>query len=905
MMRTTSLRWKLGLLLLLAAGWAQSQTTFNFTGAVQTYTIPAGAGGISIQAAGAGGGGGGSDASGSGFTGAGGAGGKGALASATFFGPPGTVVNVYVGGGGGRGFTSSFGQTCTTSAGAGGNAGGSGGFAGGSGGPAGCSGYSGGGGGGGAASVVRNVANVTLLIAGSGGGGQGGSWESAPNTALNSSAQGLLANASVGGVGLPPSASDGGAGGGGGGGCAGGSGGDSHLDKSGNANGNPAGPGGSCPNTALVSNFSVLAGGGGAGGAGAPGDPSNTSNGGQPGSNGSVRITPLYPTLGLVKSQPSPALVMGSNSAYTLTVSNSSSTPAYSARVLDQLPANLTYAGASGTGWSCGAAANAGGTLVTCSFSGTIASGASSQLQITVTTTNNLAVTNYASVDPAGGTAPPSPASCTGANTPSAGCAAPVSSAAATQISGNVYLDANHNSSLDGGESGWGVTGLYVKLVPVSGGVCTGPALAAAAVNSGIYSFANVAQGSYCLVLDTNNNLSDIAPAVPAGFIPTQNPSLVVRLAVGGAPPAPQNFGLYSGSTLSGTVFGDNGAGAGTANNGVREGGEAGLGGITVNAQQGATVIASASTAGDGSYTLWLPAGTGAISITPAAPAAFVATGGSPGTSGGVYARPSVNSAAPSAGQSYSGVNFGLVPPNTLAPNGAQTASPGSSVVYAHSYQAATGGQVTFSLASVANPVSPAWSQVLYLDSNCNASLESGEAPITGPVSVIAGQILCLILKQQVPAGAPTGGQNIVSLNAAFSYTGAAPALGSALLVTDTTTVGPSGGLTLGKLVNNVTQGGAAALSVTAKAGDTLQYTLTAINNGSQPISAVVINDATPAYTTYLSAACPGSLPAGISACSVSTQPAVGTQGGLQWSFGGSLTPGAQLSVTYLVKVNQ
>ena len=117
--------------------------------------------------------------------------------------------------------------------------------------------------------------------------------------------------------------------------------------------------------------------------------------------------------------------------------------------------------------------------------------------------------------------------------------------------------------------------------------------------------------------------------------------------------------------------------------------------------------------------------------------------------------------------------------------------------------------------------------------------------------------------------------------------------------------MGQSGGLTLGKLVNNVTQGGDAALSVTAKAGDTLQYTLTAINNGSQPISGVVISDATPAYTTYFSADCPSSIPAGMGVCSLSTQPSAGPQRGLQWSFSGSLAPSAQLKITYMVKVKE
>ncbi|WP_293604388.1 hypothetical protein [Polaromonas sp. UBA4122] len=474
-------------------------------------------------------------------------------------------------------------------------------------------------------------------------------------------------------------------------------------------------------------------------------------------------------------------------------------------------------------------------------------------------------------------------------------------------VSGTVYGDANHNANLDAGETGTGVAGLFVKLAPSSGSVCSGPATAAAAVTAatGTYSLLNVAQGSYCLILDNNSTLSDIVPAVPPSWVGTQNPSGVIQLSVGGAPPSPQNFGLYNGSKLSGTVFADTGVGTGIANNGVKDGGELGIAGVAVNATAG---VASATTAGDGSYTLWLPASvSGTVTITPAAPSGDLATGGSAGTTttaSGSYTRPSVGF-TPAAGQIYSGVNFGLVVPNTQAPNGAQTAQPGTVVFYAHTFQAGSGGQVTFSLANVANPASPAWSQVLYQDSNCNGVLDAGEPQITAAVTVTAGQKLCLIVKQFVPAGAAMGALNTVTLSAAFSYTNASPALSSTLTAIDITTVGLPGALALSKLVNNVTQGGVAATSVNATPGNTLQYTLTATNNGSESLSALVINDATPAFTSYLSAACPGSLPSGITGCSISTQPAVGAQGGLQWTFTGSLAPSAQLAVTYQVKVNQ
>jgi uncharacterized repeat protein (TIGR01451 family) len=471
-------------------------------------------------------------------------------------------------------------------------------------------------------------------------------------------------------------------------------------------------------------------------------------------------------------------------------------------------------------------------------------------------------------------------------------------------VSGTVYNDANHNNALDSTETGTAVSGLYVKLAPYAGGACQSPASAAAPVNAatGAYSLAAVTAGSYCLVLDGNNTLSDIAAALPAGWIGTQNASGVIQLTViASGPPLPQNFGLYNGSKLSGTVFADNGAGGGTANNGAQDGTEAGIAGVSVEATGAAT--ATTRTSGSGLYTLWIPAGTaGTVTVTPAAPGGYLATGGSAGTTGGSYSRPNV-SFVPTAGQAYSGVNFGLVPPNTLGPDGAQATQPGSTVFYAHAFVAGSGGQVTFSLAGSATPSAPAWTQVLYQDSNCNGVLDSGEPQMAGSLSVSAGQKLCLIVKVSTPAGAAAGAQSTASLSAAFLYTNASPALAATLAASDVTTVGAPGTLSLTKLVSNLTQGGAAATAVTANPGDTLQYTLTATNNGAQSLATLVIYDATPAFTTFVSAACPASLPPGISACSVSTQPAVGAGGALQWTFTGSLAASGSLAVTYQVKI--
>ena len=478
-------------------------------------------------------------------------------------------------------------------------------------------------------------------------------------------------------------------------------------------------------------------------------------------------------------------------------------------------------------------------------------------------------------------------------------------------VSGTVYNDANYNFSQNGTETGTGVAGLYVKLATSTGGVCQNPASAAAAVTpgTGAYSLPAVAPGSYCLILDDNNNLSDITSTPPVGWIGTQNGTGLSQIVVKSAPPEiPSNFGLFNGSKLSGTVFADTGVGSGTANNGRKDGTEPGIASVTVNALSGSTAAASASTAGDGSYTLWVTATvTGTVTIQPSAPSGYAATGGAVGSpnAGATYSRPSVVNFTPVAGRTYTGVNFGLVPANTLAPDGAETGQPGTVVFYAHTFTAGSGGDVTFSLANAATPTGLPWNHVLYRDIDCSGSLEGSEAQITAPITVTAGQKLCLIVKQFIPLAAAMGAKNMITLSAAFNYTNSTPLLTNTLTANDVTTVGLRSALALNKLVKNVTLNSAAATTVVANPGNVLEYSLKALNNGSEPLTTLVINDATPAFTTYLSAACPSALPTGLSTCSVSAQPVVSAPGDLQWTFTGSLMPSAQLSVTYQVKVNQ
>ena len=62
------------------------------------------------------------------------------------------------------------------------------------------------------------------------------------------------------------------------------------------------------------------------------------------------------------------------------------------------------------------------------------------------------------------------------------------------------------------------------------------------------------------------------------------------------------DFGLIQGFSLGNRVWDDNGSGGGTANNGLRDGSEPGINGITVNLYLGASIIATTTTDGNGYY---------------------------------------------------------------------------------------------------------------------------------------------------------------------------------------------------------------------------------------------------------------------------------------------------------------
>ncbi|KTT22332.1 autotransporter-associated beta strand repeat-containing protein [Pseudacidovorax intermedius] len=402
---------------------------------------------------------------------------------------------------------------------------------------------------------------------------------------------------------------------------------------------------------------------------------------------------------------------------------------------------------------------------------------------------------------------------------------------------------------------------------------------------------------------------------------------------------------VQAGSTVTGTVFNDGGApsggtNTGTPNDGLRNGSEAGLPGLTVQLNNCAsTVYAAASTDNNGAYSLTVPTAqvgqTVCVAVLPAQPVTALATGanangtvlpdGTATTAGGTaftYTRASqrVSFGAPTTGTVV--LNFGQVPPSTLTPaTSTQQNAPNTRAVHAHVFTPGTGGSLAVTLgAGTTTPANmPGWSEIAYLDPGCTGTVQSNAQrlwPSGTPVTTVQGQAVCFVVQEQIPVQAVNGQSNAVPVTATLTFTNAAPALSATYTATDTTTAGDAA-VHLNKEVRNVTQGGTFGTTNQAKNGDVLEYRITYTNNTTGPVSNLIVNDATPPYTTFQGATA-GTTPASLGTCAkvtpanappaptvacTATQ-ATGGVGPVSWRFTGTLAAGATGTVNFQVKVD-
>jgi uncharacterized repeat protein (TIGR01451 family) len=428
---------------------------------------------------------------------------------------------------------------------------------------------------------------------------------------------------------------------------------------------------------------------------------------------------------------------------------------------------------------------------------------------------------------------------------------------AGVSMSGTVYHDLQPNGLREPGEDWSSGTSVYVNLVQ-GGSVVQSAAVSA---GTGSYSFSGVAPGNYTLVVTAS--ASSTTPTPPSGWLFIEPVAGSRSLSVGGSNVTGQDFGLYHGSRISGTVFRDDGLGSGTANDALQNGGEPGIAGVSVTASDGAQ---SRSTPTDslGNYVLYVPY-TFASSVTLSHPLA-PATGSNVGGGSVVLATAYGQSAAQqrtispfAAGNRYDGYNFGVVRPSLWQPDQSGQASSPGVVTYAHRVRPGTLGTLTFLR------VSGNWNYLLRIDANCDGDFDdAGEGYQSLPYSLTVGSAwpreadgslkACAVeVMVIVPAGLPGGSSDFLNLASRLRYANNA-AVDDLLSLTDSTVVGVGGELRLTKQVQNLTQGTPPSTGrADGKPGEVLEYCIAYQNQSSAPITQVVLTDPIPFFTDYQS----------------------------------------------------
>jgi uncharacterized repeat protein (TIGR01451 family) len=386
---------------------------------------------------------------------------------------------------------------------------------------------------------------------------------------------------------------------------------------------------------------------------------------------------------------------------------------------------------------------------------------------------------------------------------------------------------------------------------------------------------------------------------------------------------------------ISGRVFVDDGRSAGVANDGIANGGESPLAGVSVQLTNcSGTVHGQTLTDGQGAYSFKAPnvAAGAALCVVQANAATYLSTGvsvgstavpsGTPVSVSGVsytYVRSSDTLSFTWNGSGHADLNFGDVPASTWVAGGSKTVAPGTTATYAHTFTAGTAGTVVFSIASsTATPAIQGWSERIFLDPDCTGSLPAGATQVYPPlgagISVSAQQKVCVIVQAYVPATAQVGHRNEASVQAALSLSNASPALSASYSVNDVTLV-DNVSLNLFKEVRNVTQNGAFGANNQAKSGDVLEYRITYTNMTPAVLTNLTVNDTTPAFTSFVSSLA-GSTPATLTACTkttpanpgsavaCSTSQSAGGTGAVVWRFTGSLPGSGSGQVLFQVKVD-
>ena len=376
--------------------------------------------------------------------------------------------------------------------------------------------------------------------------------------------------------------------------------------------------------------------------------------------------------------------------------------------------------------------------------------------------------------------------------------------------------------------------------------------------------------------------------------------------------PGEDDSASASVSRLSGRIFLDNGIGGGAAHDGIPNGTEVGgpYGTVVLSDVTSGAAQTIADVAADGSWSAVLASGLPGSFDTTFTPGAdyLLMSEGANGLPSLVNAGPrdGVFRFTPGLAAEYTGLDFGLVTKPILSQDQSAAINPGQIVDLAHRYEATSSASVTFAIAGEVSTPGGAFSSTIFTDTNCDGAPET---PILAPVTVAAGQSICLVVRTQASNGAGAGAVQVYDLTAVTEFSGVA--VTHDVRNADRLQVGGAGGgdqLVLRKLVRNVTANTPEGTVNSGRIGDVLQYRIILTNPGTAPATNVTVNDATPAWTALSASVAQSTTVAPGIVCALAV-PAGGANtpgytGPLKWDCPGAFPVGAEGSVAFQVTIS-
>ncbi len=193
-----------------------------------------------------------------------------------------------------------------------------------------------------------------------------------------------------------------------------------------------------------------------------------------------------------------------------------------------------------------------------------------------------------------------------------------------------------------------------------------------------------------------------------------------------------------------------------------------------------------------------------------------------------------------------------------LTPDNQGQVLPGSTIIYTHRLvNQGNATKTAIDLTHSNNKAADGWASDIYADTDNDGVLSTGDTRLTNVASLAAGDSVLIFTKVYAPANVPMGTENTTTLTASWD-SGASSTSAEDLTTTNRTDIQIVKKQALDNDCNGSPDAAFSLDSFAAEPGECVIYQLMAVNTGAETMQNVRIQDATPAYTHFITA---GGLP--------------------------------------------